>query len=141
MHLHKYLALVRYSIDAQNGTLYFAYKANNVNPDDRTNVIIRCTPWTVSVNHNSPKAEDKFYCWPNPASDVVHVQGSKEFDHSSSIQIMDYFGRVTAAVSQSTLELGTKTVDIDVRDLVSGSYFLIITQRELVKTVPIVILH
>ncbi|NQW30510.1 MAG: T9SS type A sorting domain-containing protein [Ignavibacteria bacterium] len=139
--LHKYLNIAAYSIDALTGTIYVSYQASNVNPDDRTIAIVRCSPWTVSVNNNAPKAEDKFHCWPNPATDIVHIQSSREYLHGCSVQIFDMLGIAVDELIQSKVEIMDDNINIDVRDLPSGNYFLILTQNDIVQTVQVLILH
>ena len=67
--------------------------------------------------------DETFKVYPNPASDLLHVNWYSETAGPASIQLTDLTGRKVAAYTTSSVQ-GKNTFDLPLQKLSSGMYLL-----------------
>jgi len=136
----RYMSLSETSIDPKNGIVYLSINAtNDPTEDNRTYMLLKITPWAVSVkgeNHDRSTVR----VWPNPASDIVHVD-TGPLTADASIDIVDMFGRGAGTGVVVQPQSANGSITIDVRSIPAGRYIIRINQHGTVVSVPIVVIH
>ena len=78
--------------------------------------------------------------WPNPASDNINVEFVSREEGTARITIVDAIGREIATLAEQEVE-ATKLyrVDVDIKSISSGSYFLVLRTPSDIKTTRLTI--
>ncbi|CAN5390916.1 hypothetical protein BH11BAC1_BH11BAC1_13920 [soil metagenome] len=83
----------------------------------------------LSVGVNNVADYVQFSVYPNPATEKLTVQLSLKQSEKATMEIVNTLGEVVASQS-SSLNAGESTVDFNVKDLASGSYFISVATAE-----------
>ncbi|NVN94399.1 MAG: T9SS type A sorting domain-containing protein [Bacteroidetes bacterium] len=79
-------------------------------------------PWNTGVNELS-NTISLFSCMPNPANNSTQISYELKNNEKVSIFITDITGRTVKTLDQGTQTKGNYTVDLDLSNLTSGTYF------------------
>ena len=71
----------------------------------------------------------QFSVYPNPASEKLTVQVTLKQNEKATMEIVNTLGEVVASLV-SDLSAGQSSVDFNVKDLASGSYFISVSTAE-----------
>ena len=102
------------NIDAINPT------AVNMMGAGRINAYKSLSCLQTILNESSKKNDNKFYCFPNPASDKLFISYDNQmfFTH---IEIVDLMGRLLKTIP---LSAGVNTIEVNINSLSAGVYLL-----------------
>lgn len=132
--------VIAVSIDPMNRAIFISLNGNSES-DDGSYMVLRINPQTVSSSDAQPVSPSMLTCRPNPASDALYLSVPADCT-SQAFEIVDLFGRtimktdtpINSNVSMSELE-------VDVRNVATGRYFLILSHKGGCISIPISVLR
>ena len=81
-------------------------------------------PWDNIIGINEVNTNiSLFSCMPNPANNTTQISYELKNNEKTSIIITDIMGRVVKSINQGMQTKGNYTVDVDLSNLTSGTYF------------------
>ena len=78
---------------------------------------------TVGINEISNNSATLFSCIPNPANNTTKISYNLKNSEKTTIIITDIMGRTVQTINQGMQAKGSYSVDVNLTDLTSGTYF------------------
>jgi hypothetical protein len=78
---------------------------------------------TVGINEITNNSVTLFSCMPNPANTSTKISYELKNSEKATIYITDIMGRTIKTLNQGMQTKGNYSVDVDLSDLTSGTYF------------------
>jgi hypothetical protein len=95
---------------------------------------------TANINENATELT-ALNVYPNPANDMLNVNFTLANAGEVSIELLDLSGKLITSISKEQMELGAMQKQLNVAEIVSGSYLLNISVNGTTKMEKVNIIH
>jgi len=135
----RYLGSQRITIDPKDKIVYLAIDAtNNIEEADKNFLLLRISPWAVSVPQYELTHKERF-AWPNPASSFLRIRCIDCSD--VVVHVIDVLGRGVENAAVSMDSDADNEMTVDVRSIPQGSYLVRLSKGDDAWSIPVVILR